>query len=705
MSSSRRPILVVDDDPLARMVISEVLLAAGYAVVEANDGSEAQRQAALLQPGLIILDVLMPGLDGYATCRALRRAPGTRNTPILMLTGLEDSDAIMGAFEAGASDFATKPVNPEMLRHRVRFLLRTRAAHDELERSRVNLEAAQRLAALGSWEWNPGRGEFVASDGMARVFGLDAASTPRDLLARIHQLDRPRVFELLRESLRTGAPARIECRITGAGQAQRHLVAHIEISTPEGSRDTVMSGTVQDVTERVENEQQILRMANYDTLTGLHNRRAFGEQMRSMLATARRRNRPLAIMYLDIDNFKRINDTLGHAAGDKVLACIGRRLREVGRTEDSVARETDDQDITMLARHGGDEFLLAFGELNRPEDSGRIALRILDAFREPIDLGGTEVVITPSMGISLFPEDGEDLDTLLKRADTALYHAKEQGKNAFQFYRAAMNEATVERLELEGRIRRGLAQHAFSVAYQPLIDAPTGHVVGMEALARWPDSGDPPVGPGQFIPIMEQMGLIGQLSEFVMFQAASALARWNAEGIGPLRLAINISARLFAQPDLADSFDRLTRLAGAAPDQIELELTESVLLTHADRALDIMRELKAKGFRLAIDDFGTGYSSLSYLKNFPIDTLKIDRSFVSEVLTDRSAAAIVEAIVRLARSLGIEPLAEGVETAEQKEFLERIGCHTMQGYFFGRPAGPEEFEALVRERQPLAIGR
>jgi EAL domain-containing protein (putative c-di-GMP-specific phosphodiesterase class I) len=312
-----------------------------------------------------------------------------------------------------------------------------------------------------------------------------------------------------------------------------------------------------------------------------------------------------------------------------------------------------------------------------------------------------------SLGVSLFPDDGAELETLLKHADAALYHAKECGRNTFQYFRAAMNQAARERFQLEGRVRRALQHEEFSVAYQPLVDGRTGRIIGMEALARWPGSGEPPVGPGQFIPVLEQLGLIRTLSEWVMQQAATALAGWSSAGLGPLRLALNISAQQFGQPDLAASIERIVRLAGVGPEDVELELTESILLTHAGAAIDILRELKTRGFRLSIDDFGTGYSSFGYLKSFPVDTLKIDRSFINDVTTDRSDAAIVAAMVGLANALGIEPLAEGVETGEQRSFLEAIGCHTMQGYYFGRPVWPAEFTALLLAQQqaiPVAAG-
>jgi diguanylate cyclase (GGDEF)-like protein len=696
-AASTRPVLVVDDDPFTRMVLSEVLTAAGYTVAEASDGTQAIIRAARIRPRLVILDVLMPGIDGFATCRELRGAPATRRTPILMLTGREDGDAITQAFEAGASDFATKPLNPEILRHRVRFLLRAEAAREELERSGKNLETAQRLAGLGSWEWDSANRMLHCSAGIAQVFGFppEQVLRPRDLLTRVHPADLPKLLETLREPFTRSGPAQVECRIVGPDSAERHLIAQVELRPEEGTHSALMVGTVQDVTERVETDRQIRQLAYFDALTGLPNRLSFGEQMRQVLAGAQRRQRPLAVMFLDLDNFKRINDTLGHGAGDEVLACVGQRLRDVGRAEDPVARETIDVGNCSLARQGGDEFLLAFSELNSPEDAGRIALRILEAFSEPIQVNETEVFVSASLGISLFPEDGNDLETLLKHADVALYQAKEQGRNNFQFYRAAMNQTTLERFRLEGRVRRALQHEEFSVAYQPLVDGRTGAVIGAEALARWPTSGDPPVGPAQFIPLLEQMGLIRPLSEWVMYQAACAMAGWRAERVGVLRLALNISAQQFGQPDLAASIERIVRSAGVGPEEVELELTESILLAHAGSALDILRELKARGFRLAIDDFGTGYSSFGYLKNFPVDTLKIDRSFISDVTTDPGDAAIVEAMVGLARSLGIEPLAEGVETLEQKEFLERIGCNMMQGYYFSRPVGSAEFATLL----------
>jgi len=705
LAASQRPLLIVDDDAIIRMAIGGILKADGYCVEEAADGAEALVRAAELRPRLVILDVVMPGMDGFATCRALRQAPATRHALVMMLTGREDNDVITEAFDAGASDFATKPVNPAILRHRVRFLLRAEAARGDLERSRTNLETAQRLSGLGSWEWDNAQRTFHASIGISEVFGLslDRPLRPRDLLARIHPEDRSRVIETLREPFASHRVYQVECRIARLDGTERHLIAQVELRPDDGAQPALLVGTVQDVTERVQADRQIRQLAYFDTLTELPNRLSFGEQMRLVLASARRRRQLVAVMFLDLDNFKRINDTLGHGAGDKVLACVGQRLREVGRTEDAVARDSEEGGSCTLGRQGGDEFLLAFCDLNQPQDAGRIALRILEALRDPIQVDGTEVFVSASLGISLFPDDGTDLETLLKHADVALYHAKASGRNAFHFYSTTMNQNTIERFELEGQVRRALQREEFSVAYQPLVDGRTGAVLGAEALARWPASGPPVVGPAQFIPLLEQIGLIQPLSEWVMYQAGCALAAWRAQGLGPLRLAINISAQQFGQPAIAASIERVVRSAGVEPEDVELELTESILLAHAGRSVGILRELKARGFRLAVDDFGTGYSSFGYLKNFPVDTLKIDRSFISGVTTEPRDAAIVQAMVGLARSLDIEPLAEGVETVEQKAFLESIGCHTMQGYLFSRPVGPAEFAALLQPAAPVIL--
>lgn len=691
-----RPLLVVDDDALTRLMVAEVLAAEGYPVVEAGDGQEALARITELRPRLVILDVRMPGLDGFETCRAMRQLPGVGLTPILMLTGREDSAAIAQAFEAGASDFSTKPLSPEILRHRVRFLLRSESTREQLLRSGRSLETAQRMADLGSWEWDLDRNQFRSSTGMARVFGfpLDRPLSWREVLRRVHPEDRARLFELLRRPADRWEDAGLECLIHRADGVARHLSVQLELRAEEGLSDRLIVGTVQDVTERVASEARIRELAYFDSLTGLPNRLSFAEQIQRMLSSARRRRQPLAAMFLDLDNFKRINDTLGHGAGDTVLATIGQRLVKVGRTEDLVAREHDAG--TVLARQGGDEFLLAFGELRQPQDAARIAQRILDTFSEPIQLGDTEVFVSASIGIGLFPEDGEDLETLLKHADAALYHAKDSGRNNFQFYRAEMHAASLERLQLEARVRHALEREEFDVAFQPRVDGPSGRVIGMEALARWPASGTPPTGPVHFIPILEQQGLIRNLSEFVLAKSVRALVGWQQSGAGPLRLGINISAQQFAQPDLASSIERIVRNAGGRPEDVELELTESILLSHAGTAVNTMGELKARGFWLAIDDFGTGYSSFGYLKRqLPIDTLKIDRSFINSVTTDPASAAIVRAMVGMAVTLGIEPLAEGVETAEQKAFLEEIGCPRMQGYLFSHPVPAADVTRLL----------
>jgi diguanylate cyclase (GGDEF)-like protein len=691
-------ILVADDDPTTRLFIAQSLAADGFPVIEARDGHEALAMFASESPDIVILDVLMPGRDGFEVCAELRATPRGRDVPILMLTGLDDTHALARAFEVGATDFGTKPLSPGLLAHRVRYMLRAQQTLDALRKSERRLATAQQIARLGHWEYDLDTGLLGLSAVATRLLELEPGNAPftfADYLKRVHPADSGRLEEALHAACESGTPFGLDHRVVVNGDKVRSVHTEVSIVADPAGRTAQLLGIVQDVTERVETEARIRALAYYDSLTGLPNRVMFGDLLRAAIARAIRQKHHVAAMFLDLDNFKRINDTLGHVAGDHLLAEVAQRLRHVVREHDPVGREVEGGASLSVARLGGDEFLLALTDLGRPDDAGRVATRIVEAMNVPFRIGEGELYVSASIGISIFPHDGTDVDELLKNADIALYHAKDLGRNTFVFYDGSMNRAALERLLLEGQIRRALERDEFVLYYQPQIDTRGDRLIGAEALLRWkhPDMGL--ISPSHFISILEHTGLIYSVGTWVLREACRQLREWREAGLPAISVCVNLSPMQFRHPRLIDTIDEVVGSSGIDARLIELEVTESAMVETGGETVRLLESLKEKGFRISMDDFGTGYSSLSYLRRFPVDRLKIDRSFVREAVLNPRDAAIVATIISLAHTLGIEPMAEGVELEEQRQLLASSGCALMQGNYFGRPMPPDELARML----------
>ena len=458
-------------------------------------------------------------------------------------------------------------------------------------------------------------------------------------------------------------------------------------------------GTLQDITERKSAEERMHYLAMYDALTGLPNRQLFHEQLELAVARAQRANSTMAVMFIDLDRFKRINDTLGHATGDMLLKEVASRLGGCVRASDYVARERSMPAMSggPVARLAGDEFTVTLDALRNPQDAGRVAQRILNEMARPFVLNGEEVVVTSSVGIAIYPQDGEQAGILLKNADAAMYQAKQLGKNTYQFFAGEMNSAAVERLKMEGELRHALDRNELLLHYQPKVDVQTGRITGVEALMRWQHPERGLVPPGVFIPVAEETGLIVAMGEWVLEEACRQKQQWREAGLPAIDMAINLASPSFRKPDLVERVAATLQQHGVPPAELCLEATESILMRDADVTMATLNRLRDLGVKLSVDDFGTGYSSLSYLRRFPINQLKIDRSFVNEVTENPDDAAIIAAIASLAHTLKLEVVAEGVETAEQMSRLAEQGCRMMQGFFFSRPLPAAQMTRLLSD--------
>jgi diguanylate cyclase (GGDEF)-like protein len=563
-------VLVIDDMALIRTMVRDALANSGFTVAEAASGEEGLQKAEELRPDLVLLDVILPDRDGFSVCRSLRTAAWGRHLPVVMITGLDDVDSIQHAFEAGATDFITKPITWGILGHRLSYIIRASRA-----------------------------------------------------------------------------------------------------------------------------EEKIRSLAYFDPLTGLPNRLHFTEHLTMQLASARRRKDRLAILMLDLDRFKKVNETLGHAAGDRLLQETAQRLRGALRQSDRVSRLADDL-LPPISRLGGDEFTVTLSDIGHLGEVVTVAQRLLQQVAAPINLDGYEFFPSVSIGISIFPDDGGDVAELLKNADTAMYHAKGEGRNNFQFYAREMNASAMERLVLETEVRRALSRQEFSLHYQPQVETATGVIVGLEALIRWNPPERGPIPPDRFIPLAEETGLIYAIDEWVLQRVCDQINEWDRQGMPAVRVAVNLSGQHFSRKGLIPLLDRIMAERGISGERLELEITEGALMKECDEAQETLQGLKERGISVSVDDFGTGYSSLAYLRRFPIDTLKIDRSFIRDTPEDADSMAIATAIIAMGQSLNLQVVAEGVETEAQRDFLASRGCPLIQGFLFSPPLPVEQLTPLLR---------
>ncbi|MCW9006012.1 MAG: EAL domain-containing protein, partial [Gammaproteobacteria bacterium] len=452
---------------------------------------------------------------------------------------------------------------------------------------------------------------------------------------------------------------------------------------------------IRDISEKKLTEDQMAYMAYHDSLTGLPNNHLFKDRVTHCIASAKRNSTKLAVMFLDLDRFKLINDTLGHSVGDKLLQATAERLQNCIRSSDSVTINSNAPINPSIARLGGDEFIILLESIVDLKIVNRIAERLVNEISQPIQIEQQEVFTSTSIGIALYPDDGKDVDSLLKNADAAMYYAKDQGRNNFQYYTQSMNEAAAQQLILGNSLRKALTNDEFQIYYQPQVSVITGQVIGLEALVRWkhPEKGF--ISPALFIPLAEETGQIQAIGEWILYQACLQGAKWIEEGYRPLIISVNLSAKQLRQSNLQQIIKNTLKETGMPAKFLGVELTESAIILEPDMALDRLKKIKSLGIKLSLDDFGTGYSSLSYLKRFPIDTLKIDRAFIKDIKTDHEDATLVKAIITMAHGLGMDIIAEGVELQEQLEFLGANACDAIQGFLFSKPLPAKKIEPLL----------
>ncbi len=692
-------ILVVDPNVAFRMMARSTFEPLGASVVEGADARGALRAAERHRPDLVLLGES----EDFELCEQLRRRSESRTTAVVTVTERDDVDSIRRAYDAGATDFVTRPVNWLLLSHRVRYMLRMRDVLADLRRSQERLAHAQRIARMGSWEIDLETRGLDCSPELRRLLGVSegrAPITPEQVLACTDEGDRDALLRAAERAAREGGRFALDHRVVMPDGDERWIHTQGEVGLDEGGSPAFLVGTSQDVTERKQAEAQIRFLAYHDGLTHLPNRRSFRERLKHALSTAKRRDARVAVIFLDLDHFKRINDTFGHQVGDLLLQQVAGRLSHCVRESDCVSRTLDpDAAPSTVSRLGGDEFMLLLGEIGEAQEAAQVARRLLKALAKPFTLSGHELVMGASLGITIAPEDGDDVGVLLRNADAAMYHAKQAGRNTYKFYEHSMNEVARRRLRLEGELRRAVERGELELHYQPKVDVESLRILGFEALLRWEHPTLGRVPPNEFIPVAEEGGLISGIGEFVLQTACRQARAWREEGLSPLRVAVNLSPHQFKEEGIADRVARALAANSVSPRYLDLEITESTLMENEALAVAAMERLKRIGVTVSLDDFGTGYSSLSYLKRFPVDAVKIDRSFIRDCQTDADDAALAAAIISMGRTLNLRVVAEGVETEEQLAFLREHRCHEMQGYLFSPPVPAAEATAMLREQR------
>jgi len=696
-SLSRRPsILVADDEPRLLKTLADLLRSRGFEVSEAHGGRQACEQLHRQAFDLALLDLNMPELDGFQVMAETGRLQP--DCGVIVVSGESSFSTVSRALRRGALDYIRKPFDPEELLATVEGVLGKQSLIRAHEMVQSRLEKSEALH------------RYIVNSSPDIVFMLDETGhicfinnkvesllgyQPSELCGQHfrHLLDDRDVargtYALQGPNISADNPRVLEVRLKTRGS--RKATRHFEITAfPVDPQTWPQTGKTQggctgqparyygiarDVTERKEAEAFINFQAYHDLLTRLPNRALFKDRLELAITHARRSQQKLAVMFLDLDRFKVVNDTLGHAMGDRLLQAVTHRLEKCLRRGDT------------LSRFGGDEFTLLLPSIHGNDDARNIARKLINALKAPFQLGDHEVFVGVSIGISVFPEAGETMDLLIQNADIAMYHVKARGKDGYRFYSDSMSINTANRLSLERDLRLALERNELRVFYQPQVCSRSNRVVGLEALVRWQHPERGLLYPGDFLPLAEETRLVGKLSEQVIDQACRDVGRWISSGHSDLRLAVNLSPSQVEHPRFVETLMNRVAAHNFPADNLEIEITENVIMNDLEQISRKLKELAATGVRIAIDDFGTGYSSLNYLHRLPIHTLKVDQSFVKAIRSGEDGACIVNAIIAMAHGLKLEIVAEGVETDDQLAYLKSLGCHQVQGFFYG-PARP-----------------
>ncbi len=691
MGTSDLNILLIEDNQADAALIDMMLDEIGRELFQNYSLKRAENLAMGLKAlnresfSVVLLDLGLPDSSGLETLR--RIGENAAHIPVIALTGLADEEFAAKAISMGAQDYLVKgKITGDSLYRSVLYSIERKKSELLLKDSEEKFRAFFELSGMGALQADPRTGRFTTVN--RRFCEITGFSGEEILSLGFRELTHPDDWtedsEQYEKMLR-GELAQYDSEMRYIHKKGHIIWVHVSrtLLKKAGGEPVRILGIVHDITDKKKMEREIIDMAHHDALTGLPNRRLFIELAQFEMAQASRNKKKLAFLFLDLDRFKDVNDTLGHEAGDQLLKEVAVRIRRNLRRSDTVARI------------GGDEFNLIIADITRAEGSAETARKIVESFRAPFLIAGHELHVTSSIGISIFPDDDENMDTLFRYADIAMYHAKERGKNAFQFYNPSINLHSAHRIRMESWLRQSISRGELLLYYQPQQEISTGKMVCAEALVRW---NHPKMGllqPLDFIPLAEETGFITTIDEWVVGTVCNQVKSWTQAGLPPVCITVNLSARLFQKAGFASLVSAIIKETGMSPGSLDLEITETLAMDNIQLTASQLRLLSEMGIRISIDDFGTGYSSLNYLKRLPIGRLKIDRSFIKDIATDPDDRAIINAVIAMAHNMKMKVLAEGVETEDQLNFLRQAGCDELQGFLYSRPLPIKKFEELV----------
>ncbi len=689
-------VLVVDDERINREILSRMLRKQGYNVTTASSGEEALEHLRSRLPDLVLLDVIMTGINGFDVLREIRGQYRDSELPVIMVTAESERDNVVRAFSEGANDYLTKPLDPQITLARVSLQVRLSRAQAELKRSQERYALAAQGSRIGLWDWDVAKRQIFLSARWKEMLGFgdhDLESSIDVWFDRIHADDRQHFSDLLTcRATSDQGQFETELRMRHRDGSFRWMLCSGVVQSDAQGIPCRLAGSLADVTEGKVR----------DVLTGLPNRLLFEEQLESVLHLAPAVHGHCAVLFLDLDNFKLINDSLGHDAGDLLLCSVAKRLEGCLRTSDVVARH---KSRWTVARHGGDEFTVLLHNLHHPSEAEVVAERIISTLSEAFLLGTHEVVVGASIGISFGDRRDKSGADAIREADTAMYYAKSGGRGRFRIFDPEMQSVASARLALECDLRHAIRNKQFYLEYQPIVRLSSGCIEGFEALCRWHHPREEKIGPDVFIPVAESLGLIGHLGRLVLELACSDLIRWNQLQFSHrgVSITVNCSPGEFSLPHFKNDLLLTIARAGIDPHLLKLEVTESALMQNPDTVRSIINELRDTGIRIGIDDFGTGYSSLAYLHRLPLDLLKIDKSFIQNMMTCNETQEIVRTIIALAQNLHLDTVAEGVETVEQQQLLFEMGCTHAQGFLYSKSMASDDVGEFLRNYRPQSI--
>lgn len=711
-------VLIVEDTPASLKLLSDLLTDAGYYVRQAPNGELALWTAQSRPPELILLDIRMPGIDGFEVCRRLKASPQLAQVPIIFLSAQHDTDDKVRGFALGAVDFIAKPFQAEEILARTDAHVRLGRAQHALALERATLEqrvaerteelareveqrrANEEFMRLASQVFEATRDAIVVTDREGLIVGTNPAFTQISgytqdevmgksvVLLHAGEQDSATLAVMAQAMVNSGHWSGEMLARRKNGETYPGLLSASAVRNEAGEATNYVALFL-DITERKAEQHLIDFLSHHDALTGLPNRLLARQRFEQALASARRDSRCVAVMCLDLDRFRSINDSYGHEVGDKALQVVSHFLTDTVREGDIVTRQ------------GGDEFQIVVQDDSELGATMALAQKILAGLRKELVIDGQQITVTSSIGIAVSPTDGDSFDELMRNADTALYRAKETGRDNYAFFTERMDAAIRDKLAIQSQLRGAIARDEFEVHYQPQMCLRSGKLTGAEALLRWNSAVLGRVPPNRFIPLAEEYGLVNSIGDWVLDRVCAQIRIWQDQGLGDIKVSVNLAAGQFANDATVPYVEHTLRRHGLAPACLGLEITEGTVMGDPDKAVAALHRLKDIGVSISLDDFGTGYSSLGYLKRFPIDTLKIDKSFVDDVTTSANDAAIALSVISLAHNLNMQVIAEGVETREQLQFLTERGCDEMQGYFFSPPVNAEAFTRLLSERRNL----